>query len=76
MIMNSTFAQKHNLTLRTLKTPLPVKNVDGSPNKSGPIRSTTIQTIRITGPDNHFHQERSEFYVTNVGTHDIILGTD
>jgi hypothetical protein len=76
MIINTTFAQKHNLTLRTLKHPLPVKNVDGSPNKAGPIRFTSIQTIRIETPDKQFHQERSEFYVTAVGTHDLILGTD
>ena len=76
MIINTTFALKHKLTLRTLKTPLPIKNVDSSPNKSGPIRSTTIQTIHITTPDKHYHQEHSEFYVTNVGSHNIILRTD
>ena len=76
MIINTTFAQKHNLTLQTLKHPLPVKNVDGSPNKAGPIHFTTIQTIRIETLDKQFHQERSEFYVTAVGTHDLILGTD
>jgi hypothetical protein len=76
MIINTTFAQKNKLTLRTLKHPLPVKNVDGSSNKAGPIRFTTIQTIRIETPDKQFHEERSEFYVTAVGTHDLILGTD
>jgi transposase InsO family protein len=76
MIINHDFAIRNNLTLRTLRTPLPVKNVDGSLNKAGPIRHTTIQTIRIQTPDNHYHEERSEFYVTAVGTHDIILGTD
>ena len=76
MIISSTFAKDHNLTLRTLKTPLPVKNVDGSLNKKGPINSTTIQTIRIPAENNAYHQERSEFYITYIGTHDIILGTD
>src|SRR5580658_5045272 len=76
MIINTTFSQKHKLTLRTLKHPLPIKNVDGSPNKAGPIRFTSIQTIRIETPDKQFHEERSEFYVTAVGTHDLILGTD
>jgi Reverse transcriptase (RNA-dependent DNA polymerase)/Aspartyl protease len=76
MIINSSFAARHKLTLRTLKAPLPVKNVDGSLNSSGPIRFTTIQNIRIQDNKHSFHQERSEFYVTTVGTHDIILGTD
>jgi hypothetical protein len=76
MIINTPFATKHSLTLRTLKKPLPVKNVDGSLNKSGPIKHTTIQTIRIPVNNSHFHEERSEFYVTNVGSHDLILGTD
>ena len=44
MIINHDFAKQHKLTLRTLCLPLPVKNVDGSMNCAGPIRSTTIQT--------------------------------
>jgi len=76
MIINTAFALKNNLALQTLKTPLLVKNIDGSPNTAGPICSTTIQTIRITMLIHHYHQEHSEFYVTNVSTHDIILGTD
>ena len=76
MIINTTFAQKNKLTLQTLKHPLPVKNVDSSSNKAGPIRFTTIQTICIETPDKQFHEEHSEFYVTAVGTHDLILGTD
>jgi hypothetical protein len=76
MIINSSFAKKHGLTLRQLRTPLPVQNDDGSSNKSGAVLSTTIQTIRIWTPQNQYHEECSEFYVTAIGTHDIILGTD
>ena len=76
MIINHSFARQNNLTLRTLRSPLKVRNVDGSLNRSGPIRFTTIQTLRISTPDNNYHQERSEFYVTSLATHDIILGTD
>jgi len=76
MIINHDFAKKHALTLRQLKKPLPVRNVDGSSNKSGAVLSTTIQTIRLWTPSNQYHEERSEFYVTAIGTHDIILGTD
>jgi hypothetical protein len=50
MIINSSFANKHRLMLRQLKTPLPVHNVDGSTNKAGAVLSTTIQTIQILAP--------------------------
>jgi hypothetical protein len=76
MIINSSFAMKHGLTLQQLKTPLPIQNVNGSSNKSGAVLSTTIQTIHIWTPQNHYHKECSEFYVTAIGTHNIILGTD
>jgi hypothetical protein len=76
MIINSSFANKYRLTLQQLKTPLPVCNVDGSTNKAGAVLSTMIQTIQILAPQNQHHEERSEFYVTTIGDHDIILGTD
>jgi hypothetical protein len=76
MIINHDFAKKNNLTLRQLKKPLPVRNVDRSSNKSGAVLSTTIQTICLWTPLNQYHEERSKFYVTAIGTHNIILGTD
>src|SRR5713226_7164899 len=45
-------------------------------NKSGPIRYTSIQNVRITSSPSTFHQECSEFYVTSIGTHNLILGTN
>ena len=36
----------------------------------------TIQKIRIKTIDNDFHEETSELYVTTLGDHDIIFGTD
>jgi hypothetical protein len=76
MIINHDFAKKNNLTLRQLKKPLPVRNVDGASNKLGVVLSTTIQMIRLWTPSNQYHKEQSEFYVTAIGTHNIILGTD
>jgi hypothetical protein len=76
MIIHQDFAKTHKLTLRTLRTPLPVRNVDGSSNASGAVQFTTIQTIRIKAPHDQYHEERSEFYVTKIGNHDLILGTD
>jgi hypothetical protein len=75
MIIDSTFAKNHSLTLRTLRTPLPVCNVNGTMNNSGPIRFTTIQTVLIQNCA-AFHIECTEFYVISVATHDIIFGTD
>ena len=76
MIINSSFAKRHKLTLRQLRKPLPVRNVDGSSNKAGAVSSTTIQTVRLWTLQNQYHEERSEFYVTAIGDHNIILGTD
>ena len=76
MIINHSFAQHHNLILRTLCSPLNVRNVDSSLNRSGPICFTTIQTLRISTHNDQYHQERSEFYITSLATHDIIVGTD
>ena len=76
IIIDQDFATRNKLTLRTLVTPLPVKNVDGTPNKRGAVRYTTIQRIRIRTLDNHYHEELAELYVTTIGDNDIILGTD
>ena len=76
MIIGQEFAIRHKLTLRKLKEHLPVRNVDGSNNKAGAVKSTTVQRVRITTPTGQFHEEQSEFYITTIGDHDIILGTD
>ena len=76
MIIHETFAQQNRLTLHTLHNPLPAQNMDGSENKGGLITHTTIQHLRITDPTGSSHEEQAEFYVTNIGNYDIILGTD
>ena len=76
IIVDHAFAKRNNLTLRTLIKPLPVQNVDGTPNKSGAVRHTTIQNIRIKTIEGQYHDERTELYVTGLGDHDILLGTD
>ena len=50
--------------------------MDGSPNKRGSVRFTTIQRIRIKTTSSHSHKELSELYVTALGDNDIIFGTD
>ncbi|KAF5363153.1 hypothetical protein D9758_008364 [Tetrapyrgos nigripes] len=77
IIINGQFAQKHQLTLLPIKKPFPVRNIDGSENTMGWVREYTIQDLRIYSQDNKvYHKEKAEFYVTDIGDHDIILGTD
>jgi len=76
IIIDHAFAMKHNLTLRSLLKPLPVRNVDGTLNRQGAIRHTTIQTLRIKNHATDFHQECAELYVTSLADQDIIFGTE
>ena len=76
IIIDHDYAKTHSLTLRTLINPIPVRNVDGTPNKKGTVQFTTIQTIQIKSLGNEHHEETSELYVTSLGDHDIIFGTD
>ena len=76
IIVDHEFAKRNKLTLHTLTKPIPVKNVDGTMNQQGAVHYTTIQTIRIKSPGNEYHEKRSELYVTALGDHDVIFGTD
>jgi hypothetical protein len=76
IIMDKTFADRHQLTLRTLTQPLPVRNVDGTFNLAGTVKHTTIQVLRIKTPAGNYHEEQTELYVTTLGDQDIIFGTD
>ena len=76
IIVDHAFAKRNKLTLRTLAKPIPVKNVDRTMNQQGAVRYTMIQTIRIKSPDNEYHEERSELYITALGDHNVIFGTD
>jgi hypothetical protein len=76
IIVNYVFAKKHQLTLWTLLQPIPVKNVNGTMNQQGAVRFTMISTIQIKSPNDQYHEECSELYVTSLGDHDIIFGTD
>src|SRR6266571_4801113 len=76
IIVDDGFVRANGLTLRTLVWPLPVRNVDGSPNKMGSVKHTTIQKLQIRTAEDAYHDETVEFYITTLGEHDIILGTD
>ncbi|KAF5346234.1 hypothetical protein D9758_014391 [Tetrapyrgos nigripes] len=77
IIINSQFARRNQFTLLPVKNPFPVRNVDGSENTMGWVQEYTIQNLRIYSRDSKaYHEEQAEFYVTDIGDHDIILGTD
>ncbi|KAF5352274.1 hypothetical protein D9758_011938 [Tetrapyrgos nigripes] len=77
IIINSQFAQENQLTLLPIEKLFPVRNVDSSENTMGWVQEYTIQNLRIYSQDNRaYHEEKAEFYVTDIGDHDIILGTD
>jgi len=56
----------------TLAKPIYPRNVDGTMNKQGPIRHPAILRMEM-GEE---HKETTEMAVTNIGRHDILLGTD
>jgi len=69
LFINSTLVREKGLTTRTLQRPIPVYNVDGSPNEAGSI--TEVVDLVLQFKD---HSERVVLAVTNLGKQDIILG--
>jgi hypothetical protein len=49
--------------------PIPVRNVDGTPNEAGPITEVVDIILCYKG-----HSERAIFAVTTIGQEDVILG--
>ena len=69
VFMHPRFADAHGFTRRKLSAPIPVFNVDGSPNENGSISEVVDLVLRFKD-----HTERMLFAVTNIGRQDIILG--
>src|SRR3979490_2587131 len=67
--MNRAYVEHHRLTTQKPQRPIPVFNVDGSPNEAGSIREVVDVILRVDG-----HTECTAFAVTNLGKQDIILG--
>ncbi|VDC06877.1 unnamed protein product, partial [Peniophora sp. CBMAI 1063] len=77
ILLNYRFARRHNLPRTRLQRPIPVRNVDGSDNGMGPICYTVTQLLRLPSQDGaSYHEELIEFFVADIGDHDLILGTD
>jgi len=66
------FINTHKIPTSTLAKPIYPRNIDGTLNKQGPIRHTAILQMEM-GEE---HKETTEMAVTNIGWHDILLGTD
>ena len=63
------FMQKHSFPTRKLSRPIPVYNVDGSPNDNGMITEVVNAMMTYDG-----HSETILLAVTQLGKQDIILG--
>jgi hypothetical protein len=69
LFISSALVRKMGLTTRTLQRPVPVYNVDGTPNEAGSIKEVVDLVLRFKD-----HSERVLFAVTNLGSQDVILG--
>ena len=67
--MDRAYVERNRLTTQKLHRPIPVFNVDGSPNEAGSITEIVNAVLRYDG-----HTERTSFAVTSLGKQDIILG--
>src|SRR5215471_2214135 len=69
LFINEEYVEREGINTKRLSTPTPVYNVDGTPNKAGPITHVADLILRYKG-----HEERTTFAVTKTGTDNIILG--
>ena len=64
------YVKSNRLTTRTLSNPIPVRNVDGTPNgETGYITEVFDLILRYKN-----HSERTLFAVNGLGSQDLILG--
>ena len=63
------YARANNINTRALARPIPVYNVDGTPNEAGMIREAADIVLRYKD-----HSERAQFAVTKLGKQSMILG--
>src|SRR5258707_6439738 len=67
MFVNRAFAQKHKLETHPLPNPVPVHNVDGTPNENGSI-TEEVEVILWYGQ----HMEKACLAVANLGWQTIV----
>ena len=66
------FIAKHKICTHPLERPLRARNVDGTLNKQGIIHHAAILRVEMGAQ----HRENIEVAITNIGKHDLLLGTD
>lgn len=77
IIINRGFVDRLKMKTKKLERPFPVTNVDGTENSMGWVREVTTQRIRIYSKhSSSYHEEEAEFFIADIGDHDMILGTD
>src|SRR5258708_10488631 len=69
MFVNRAFAQKHKLETRPLPNPVPVHNIDGTPNENGSI-TEEVEVILRYGQ----HMEKACLAVANLRWQTVIIG--
>ena len=63
------YVKTNRLTTRSLSTPVPVYNVDGTPNEAGSITEVADLILRYKN-----HSERALFAITGLGKQNLLLG--
>jgi hypothetical protein len=63
------YVRSNRLTTRRLSKPVPVYNVDGTPNEAGSITEVADLILRYKN-----HSERTLFAVTGLGKQNLLLG--
>jgi hypothetical protein len=69
LFINSSYLQEKCITPKTLSNPIPVYNVDGTPNNLGPIQEIANVVLRYRN-----HTECTQFALTHLGKSKMILG--
>ena len=69
LFVDWSFVQRHQINTRTLAEPIPVFNVNGTPNEQGAIRDVIDVVLCVKD-----HSERAVFAITGLGKQDVILG--
>ena len=69
LFMDQRYVECYKLTTWKLHFPIPVYNIDGSPNKSGSITKAVEVILHLNG-----HAEQVNFTVTNLSKQNLILG--
>ena len=69
MFIDRTYVKVNRLPTRTLSSPIPVRNVDGTPNEAGSVMEVVELVLRYRN-----HSECAFFAVTSLGSQKVIMG--